>query len=86
LTAGTTVVTASDNTKGVQLPTCVAGAKCVVINQNTDKTLKVYPPLGKAIGAAGANNAVTVTANAIGTFECYDTNTYYGGSMSGLVS
>ncbi len=86
LTAGVTVVSGTDNAKGVQLPSCAAGVRCVVINQNTDKTLKVYPPTGKAIGAAGANNAVTVVANAIGTFECYDTNTYYAGSMSGIVS
>lgn len=86
LTAGTTVVTGSDNSKGVQLPSCVAGVKCVVVNQNTDKTLKVYPPTGKTIGAMGANNAITLAANAIGVFESYDTNTYYGGSMDGTVS
>ncbi len=86
LTAGTTLVSGSDNSKGVQLPSAAAGVKCVVINQNTDKTLKVYPPVGKAIGAAGANNAVTVVANGIAVFECYDTNTYYAGLMAGIVS
>ncbi len=86
LTAGTTVVAGSDNSKGVQLPSCAAGVKCVVVNQNTDKTLKVYPPLGKTIGAVGANNAITLVANAIGVFESYDTNTYYAGVMPGIVS
>ncbi len=86
LTAGTTLVSGQDNSKGVQLPSAAAGVKCIVINQSTDKTLKVYPPLGKAIGALGANNAATLAANVIGVFECYDTNTFYAGAMAGIVS
>ncbi len=86
LTAGTTVVSGSDNTKGVQLPSCAAGVKCVVVNQNTDKTLKIYPPTGKTIGAVGANNAITLVANGIAVIESYDTNTYYAGIMAGIVS
>jgi predicted RecA/RadA family phage recombinase len=73
---GMTIVAASDNSKGIQLPSCVPGAYCVVINRVTDKTLKVYPPTGKQISGAGANNAIVMAANAVDQFWCEGTNAW----------
>jgi predicted RecA/RadA family phage recombinase len=83
---GWTLVTGADNAKGVQLPTCVNGAKCVIINQNTDKTLKIYPPTAKQINGAGANNAVTLVANGVAMFASEGANAYYGGLCAGIMS
>lgn len=78
LSEGKNVVTDADNAKGVVLPSCVNGAECVVINLNTDKTLKIYPPEGKQVNNAGANNAITVAANSVGIFWSEGTNAWYG--------
>jgi predicted RecA/RadA family phage recombinase len=75
---GTTVVANADNSKGVILPSCVPGMKCVVVNQNTDKTLKIYPPVGKQINGAGANNAVVAAVNTIDTFISEGYNSWVG--------
>lgn len=78
LDEGLNVVSGADNSKGVQLPSCRAGAIVVVINQNTDKTLALYPPTGKQINAAGANNAVSMAANTADIMFSLDGNTYHG--------
>ncbi len=78
LVEGWNLVSAQDNTKGVQLPSCVDGAQCVVINQSTDKTLPIYPPLGKQVNLAGANNSITVVANSITHFASEGENAWYG--------
>ncbi len=75
---GWNLVSASDNTKGVQLPSCVDGAQCIIVNMVTDKTLKIYPPTGKQVNLMGANNALTVAANTIGHFYSEGTNAWYG--------
>ncbi len=72
------LVLGSDNAKGVQLPSCVNGAQCVVINMVTDKTLLIYPPLGKQVNLRGANNSLNVAANTIGIFYSEGTNAWYG--------
>lgn len=86
ITEGWTKVAAADNSKGVALPSCVNGAQCVVINQTTDKTLKIYPPSGKQINGAGANNAVTLVANGTAIFASEGTNAWYGGLVAGIMS
>jgi len=78
LSEGVNIVSDSDNTKGVILPSCVDGAQCVVVNLNTDKTLEIYPPTGKQVNNAGANNAITVAANTIGHFYSEGANAWYG--------
>ena len=83
---GITLITASDNTKGVQLPTCVDGVWCVLINQNTAETVEVYPPTGKQINALGANNAITLVANASVVLFSEGANGYYGGLSAGIMS
>jgi predicted RecA/RadA family phage recombinase len=75
---GFNLISASDNTKGVALPSCVDGAQCMIVNMVTDKTLKIYPPLGKQVNLAGANNAITVAANSVGIYVSEGTNAWYG--------
>ncbi len=75
---GYNLISASDNSKGVQLPSCVDGAQCVIINLVTDKTLEIYPPTGKQVNLAGANNAITVAANSVGFYVSEGTNAWYG--------
>jgi predicted RecA/RadA family phage recombinase len=75
---GVNVIAGSDNSKGVILPSCTDGAMCVVVNLVTDKTLKIYPPVGKQVNNAGANNAITVAANTVGIFFSEGANAWYG--------
>lgn len=75
---GVNIIAGSDNSKGVILPSCKDGAMCVVVNLVTDKTLKIYPPVGKQVNLAGANNAITVAANTVGIFWSEGANAWYG--------
>jgi uncharacterized membrane protein len=60
LAEGLNVVSAADGTKGVRLPTAVAGA--VVIVKNTAAgALKIYPATGGAINAIAADGAYSIT-------------------------
>jgi predicted RecA/RadA family phage recombinase len=78
LIEGVNIVAASDNSKGVILPSCTDGAMCVVVNLVTDKTLLIYPPVGKQVNNKGANNAITVAANTVGIFFSEGANAWYG--------
>jgi hypothetical protein len=60
LAEGINVVSAADGTKGVILPTAVAGM--VIIVKNTAAgALKIYPATGGAINAVAANSAYSIT-------------------------
>jgi uncharacterized membrane protein len=60
LAEGLNVVSAADGTKGVRLPTAVAGA--VVIVKNTAAgALLIYPATGGAINAVAANGSYSIT-------------------------
>jgi hypothetical protein len=60
LSEGLNVVSAADGTKGVRLPTAVAGA--VVIVKNTAAgALLIYPATGGAINAVAANGSYSIT-------------------------
>lgn len=50
------LVSAADGTKGVALPTPTAG-QIVIIKNNANAALKVYPQASGQINAVGANNA-----------------------------
>lgn len=78
LNEGINLIAGSDNTKGVILPSCANGKMCVVINLVTDKTLAIYPPVGKQVNNKGANNAITVAANTVGIFWAEGANAWYG--------
>lgn len=78
LSEGFNLVAASDNSTGVILPSCVSGAQCIVVNMVEDKTLLIYPPIGKQVNLKGANNAITVAANSVGIYVSEGTNAWYG--------
>ena len=60
LAEGISVVSAADGTKGVRLPTAVAGM--VIIVKNTAAgALNIYPATGGAINAVSANGAYSIT-------------------------
>lgn len=86
LSEGWNLLTASDNSKGVVLPSCVNGAQCIVINMVTDKTVLIYPPSGKQVNNAGADNAITVAANTVSTFVSEGANAWYGPTASADVA
>jgi hypothetical protein len=62
-------VTGADGTKGVKLPTGVAGKRVVVVNTDTTNRLKVYPATGAAINAVAANGAITMNPGERLVFE-----------------
>lgn len=64
LSEGLNVVTGADGTKGVKLPTAVAGM-VVYIKGVTAGVLKVYPATGGAINAVSANGAMSFASGAI---------------------
>ena len=60
LAEGINVVSAADGTKGVILPTAVAGMVLIVKNTAAG-ALKIYPATGGAINAVAANGAYSIT-------------------------
>lgn len=75
--AGFNRVTAADGTKGATLPAANPGESVTIVNDSAS-TLKVYPPLGAAIGVPGtsfgaavANASYAHTTFAVCTYKCY---------------
>lgn len=60
LSEGLNVVSGADATKGVRLPTAVAGATVTVKNLGA-AALLIYPATGAAINAIAANGAYNIT-------------------------
>jgi hypothetical protein len=60
LSEGLNVVSAADGTKGVVLPTAVAGMT-VIVKNTAAAALKIYPATGGAINAGAANAAYSIT-------------------------
>ena len=60
LSEGLNVVSAADGTKGVVLPTAVAGMT-VIVKNTAAAALKIYPATGWAINAGAANAAYSIT-------------------------
>lgn len=58
-----TYVTASNGTKAVVLPTCVAGLLYIIHNTVAGQTLKVFPGASDVIIPLGANNVQTLVAS-----------------------
>lgn len=79
LTADVNLVTASDGTTGVILPTGVAGMRIEIVNTVTTATavLKVYPDTGGAINGGSANASVNVAPGERATFVCTAALTWY---------
>lgn len=64
LIEGFNVVTGADGTKGVILPTAVAGGE-VIVKGVTAGVLKIYPATGGTINALSANAAISLASGAI---------------------
>jgi uncharacterized membrane protein len=60
LAEGLNVVSAADGTKGVRLPTAVAGM-VVIVKNTAAAALKIYPAVGGAINAVSADGAYSIT-------------------------
>ena len=59
LSEGLNVVSAADGTKGVRLPTAVAGM-VVVVKNTVAASLKIYPASGAAVNAVAANGSYDI--------------------------
>lgn len=77
VTAQTTTVTASDGTKGVVLPTAVAGMEIVVVNTVSGQNLKIYPASGAAIDYAAADAAYTLAGRKHAMFRATSATQWY---------
>jgi hypothetical protein len=70
------VISASDGTKGVILPTAEVGMQ-ITIKNNVNAILKVYPATGGAINAISANGAISMAALSSATFVASSTTQWY---------
>lgn len=70
-------VTASDGTKGVILPTGVAGKRVLVVNTVAAQNLKVYGKTGAAIDYGAANAAYTLAGQKHALFVAYSATQWY---------
>jgi hypothetical protein len=59
---GFNVVSAADDTKGVVLPSAVAGMQVIIKSTVSNKILKVWPATGDAINAIPANSAMSLAS------------------------
>ena len=76
LATGFSLVSAADGTKGVVLPTAVAGAVAIVKN-NANAVLKLYPASSDAINALSADAALSMAAYTTAVLVAYDATTWY---------
>jgi predicted RecA/RadA family phage recombinase len=78
LAEGFNLVTAADDTKGVLLPSAVAGMVVIVKSSVSNKILKVWPATGDAINAIAANSAMSLASGpTVAMFVAYDATTWY---------
>lgn len=68
MTADTNLATGADGTKGVKLPTAVAGRRLLVKNTDPTGILKVYPATGAGINGLGANAAISLPPGCLALF------------------
>ncbi len=61
---GVTIVTGADDTAAVILPVAAIGMKVQLVNTTAGKNLIVFPQVGSAINALGANNAFNSASDA----------------------
>lgn len=71
LGTGVNLVTGADATKGVILPTGANG-KFILVKNNTNAVLKVYPKTGGIINALSANAALSMAALTSAVFFTVD--------------
>jgi len=76
VTAGFTLVSAADGTKGVILPAASAGV-VVIIKNGAAAILKIYPASADAINALSANASYNIASNTSTLLVAYDSTTWY---------
>jgi len=76
IVTGFTLVTAANGTKGVVLPTAVAGLVAIVKN-GAAAVLKVYPAASDAINGLSANASLDMADNTSALLVAYDATTWY---------
>jgi len=76
MSADFVLVTGADATKGVILPTPVAG-RVLMLKNNTNAVLKVYPATGGAINAIAANGAMSLAALVGAVFVASSTTQWF---------
>jgi hypothetical protein len=77
VTTGFTLVSASDDTKGVILPTASAGLVCIIKNNVSAKTLKIYPATSDGINAVAVNSSYDIAGLTSTVLVAYDATTWY---------
>lgn len=78
LSAGFTVVTGADGTKGVKLPATPTAGTVVFIKGTTAGVLKVWPDAAATINAIGSNGALSLASGAIpAMFIAYSSTQWY---------
>jgi hypothetical protein len=73
---GFTLVSAADGTKGVLLPPAVAG-RTVILKNNANAVLKVWPSSGDAVNAIAADSNYVLAAYTSSLLVAYDATTWY---------
>lgn len=74
--------TGADGTKGIQLPTAVAGKVFFIKNQDSaNAILKVWPFSGDAINAIAADSAISMAAKTAAVFIAIDATTWFTFSL-----
>lgn len=77
LGAGINIVSAADGTKGVKLPTAVAG-KVIIVKGTANAILKVYPNTGDGINELTVTTgALSMAAKTAAIFVAADATTWY---------
>jgi len=70
--------TGADGSKGIQLPTAVAGARYIIQNDAAaNAILKVYAVANSTINALSANSAISMAANSTAEFIAYNTTAWF---------
>ena len=73
---GFTLVSAADGTKGILLPAAVAG-RTVILKNNANAVLKVWPAPGDAVNAIAADSNYVLAAYTSSLLVAYDSTTWY---------
>lgn len=76
LTGKVNIVTGSDGTKGVILPSAQAGLEVTVYNSVATNGLKVYPATSDDINDGTVNAAVTIEGKTMAIFKALDATTW----------
>jgi hypothetical protein len=73
---GFTLVSGADGTKGILLPAAVAG-RTVILKNNANAVLKVWPASGDAVNATAADSNYVLAAYTSSLLVAYDSTTWY---------